>query len=91
MTHLKAQASNEVTEQNTMALWKGLPVLTRRDDHPRECQEIGLVALIFFFELLFSYVSLAISLYVFLTNLFSLILSLSANYPRHSRQRRSKI
>ena len=37
------------------------------------CQEIGLVALMFFFELLFSYVSLAISLYVFLTNLFSLI------------------
>ena len=29
-----------------------------------DCQEIGLVALMFFFELLFSYVSLAISLYV---------------------------
>ena len=36
MTHLRAQASNEVMEQNTMALWKGLPVLTRRDDDPRE-------------------------------------------------------
>ena len=36
MTHLKAQASNEVAEQNMMALWKGLPVLTRRDDHPSE-------------------------------------------------------
>ena len=29
------------------------------------CQEIGLVAFIFFFELLFSYVSLTISFYVF--------------------------
>ena len=37
------------------------------------CQEIGLVALMFFFELLFSYVSLTISCYFFLTNLFSLI------------------
>ena len=41
-----------------------------------QCQEIGLVVLMFFFELLFSYVSLTISLYVFLTNLFSLILFL---------------
>ena len=40
------------------------------------CQEIGLVAIMFFFELLFSYVSLAISFYVFLTNLFSIILFL---------------
>ena len=38
------------------------------------CQEIGLVTLMFFFELLFSYASLAISLYVSLTNLFSIIL-----------------
>ena len=37
------------------------------------CQEIGLVAFMFFFELLFSYVSLAISFYVSLTNLFSII------------------
>ena len=40
------------------------------------CQEIGLVALMFFFELLFSYVSLTISFYVSLTNLFSIILFL---------------
>ena len=46
------------------------------------CQEIGLVALIFFFELLFSYVSLGISLYVLLTNLFSLILSLICRLPK---------
>ena len=38
------------------------------------CQEIGLVAFMFFFELLFSYVSLTISLYVSFTNLFSIIL-----------------
>ena len=37
------------------------------------CQEIGLVTFMFFFELLFSYVSLAISFYVSLTNLFSII------------------
>ena len=40
------------------------------------CQEIGLVALMFFFELLFPYVSLATSFYVSLTNLFSIILFL---------------
>ena len=38
------------------------------------CQEIGLVALMFFFELLFSYVSSSISFYVSLANLFSIIL-----------------
>ena len=40
------------------------------------CQEIGLVAFMFFFELLFSYVFLAISFYVSFTNLFSIALSL---------------
>ena len=35
----------------------------------------------FFFELLFFYVSLAISFYVFLTNLFLLILSLICRLP----------
>ena len=40
------------------------------------CQEIGLVAFMFFFELLFSYVSSSISFYVPLTNLFSIILFL---------------
>ena len=38
------------------------------------CQEIGLVALIFFFELSFSYVSSSISFYVSLANLSSIIL-----------------
>ena len=37
------------------------------------CQEIGLVAFMFFFELLFSYDSSSISFYVSLTNLFSII------------------
>ena len=46
-----------------------------------DCQEIGLVALMFFFELLFLYVSLAISLYVFFTNLFSLIHFLICRLP----------
>ena len=40
------------------------------------CQEIGLVAFMFFFELLCPYVSLAISFYVSFTNLFSIILFL---------------
>ena len=51
-----------------------LRIVTRLDlKHEGCCQEIGLVALMFFFELLFSYVSLAISFYVSLTNLFSII------------------
>ena len=37
------------------------------------CQEIGLVAFMFFFELFFLYVSSSISFYVSLTNLFSII------------------
>ena len=45
-----------------------------KESQKRYCQEIGLVAFMFFFELLFSYVSLAISFYVSLTNLFSIIL-----------------
>ena len=40
------------------------------------CQEIGLVTFMFFFELLFSYLSLTIFFYVSLTNLFSIILFL---------------
>ena len=38
------------------------------------CQEIGLVTLMFFFELLFFYVSSSISFYVSFANLFSIIL-----------------
>ena len=59
----------------TIVRYKKTEVLTiaSRARNPQGCQEIGLVALMFFFELLFSYVSLAISLYVSLTNLFSLI------------------
>ena len=45
------------------------------------CQKIGLVGLMFFFELLFPYVSLAISFYVSLTNLFSIILFLICRLP----------
>ena len=48
----------------------GLILLDRIND----CQEIGLVALMFFFELLFSYVSSSISLYVSFADLFSIIL-----------------
>ena len=53
---------------DTLILPKGSCFVQRVD-----CQEIGLVASMFFFELLFFYVSLAISLYVSLTNLFSII------------------
>ena len=39
-----------------------------------QCQEIGLVAFMYFFELLFFYVSFAISFYISFTNSFSIIL-----------------
>ena len=45
------------------------------------CQEIGHVTFTFFFELLFSYVFLAISFYVSLTNLFLITLSLIWSLP----------
>ena len=47
-----------------------------KDGLSGNCQEIGLVAFMFFFELLFPYVSLTISFYVSLTNLLSIILLL---------------
>src|ERR1700743_1581160 len=46
------------------------------------CQEIGLVAIMFFFELLFSYVLPSISFYVSLTNLFSIIPFLICQSPK---------
>ena len=50
-----------------------------------DCQEIGLVTFMFFFELLFSYVSLQFpSMFPLLTYSQSFF-SLSADYPRHSR------
>ena len=56
-----------------------------------DCQEIGLVTIMFFFELVFSYVPLQFpSMFLLLTYSQSLI-PLSAQYPRHSRRRRSKI
>ena len=49
------------------------------------CQEIGLVALMFFFELLFSYVlSQFPSMFPLLIYSHSFF-SLSADYPRHTR------
>ena len=56
-----------------------------------DCQEIGLVAFMFFFELLFfMFLSPFPSMFLLLTYSQSFF-SLSADYPRHSRQRRSKI
>ena len=52
---------------------KGYPEVTKLGS---SCQEIGLVAFMFFFELLFSYVSLTISFYVSFTNLFPITLFL---------------
>ena len=55
------------------------------------CQEIGFVAFMFLFELLFSmFLSQFPSMFPLLTYSQSLIF-LSADHPRHSRQRRSKI
>ena len=63
--------------------WKHLLAPTKKngrfelaEESEMRCQEIGLVAFMFFFELLFSYVSFAISFYVPLANLFSIILFL---------------
>ena len=55
------------------------------------CQEIGLVALMFFFELLFSYVSSQFPFMFPLLTYYQLFFSLSGDYLRHSRRRRSKI
>ena len=49
------------------------PAPSNPDTPSHHCQEIGLVALMFFFELLFPYVPSSISFYVPLTNLFSII------------------
>ena len=49
------------------------PTIITPYDEESCCQEIGLVALMFFFELLFLYVPSSISFYVSLTNLFSII------------------
>jgi hypothetical protein len=34
--HIKPEAAKETPKESFVALWKGLPVFTRRDDHPRE-------------------------------------------------------
>ena len=61
------------------------------DDSGDTCQEIGLVTFMFFFELLFSYVSLQFSSMFPLLTYFQSFISLSADHPRHSRRRRSQI
>ena len=60
----------------TCALRQHICSIKRDGDGEEGCQEIGLVALMFFFEFIFSYVSLTISFYVSLTNLFLTILFL---------------
>ena len=60
----------------TVPITPGVYIRCMPAQEPALCQEIGLVAFMFFFELLFSYVPLTISLYVFLTNLSSIILFL---------------
>ena len=63
----------EITEEATF-IYDDLDGLLREADE--ECQEIALVAFMFFFELLFPYVPLTISFYVSLTNSFLIILFL---------------
>ena len=55
------------------------------------CQEIGLVALMFFFELFIFLCSPQFPSMFPLLTCFQSFFSLSANHPRHSRQRRNKI
>ena len=54
------------------------------------CQEIGLVAVIFFFKLLVSYVPFTISLYVLFLNLFSITHSLTCHLPETLKTKDSK-
>ena len=62
-----------------------------RDQRVHQCQEIGCIAIMFFFELLFSYDSSQFpSMFSLLTHSQSFF-SLSADYLRHSRRRRSQI
>ena len=71
---LQLQELISLMEERSKAVGTNLEEVNDRFDC--HCQEIGLVALMFFFELLFSYVSLAISFYVSFTNLFPIILFL---------------
>ena len=53
---------------------EAIEAILRAIQQPAEpCQEIGLVAIMFFFELLFSYVSSSISFYDSFANLFLII------------------
>ena len=85
----KAMTTGDVTNQQDILDWWDLNAkalgnihlrlhhtiqYNQRDAITAACQEIGLVAFMFFFELLFFYASLSISFYVSLTNLFSIIL-----------------
>ena len=77
----------EITEEPTGAICDNLDTLLREAN----CQEIGLVALMFFLNFYFLMFLLQFpSMFPLLTYSQSLF-SLSADYPRHSRQRRSKI
>ena len=69
----KLQEKNQWHNKIKMGKWYDGPKSRNRGNG---CHEIGLVAFMCFFELLFSYVSLTISFYVSFTNLFSFILFL---------------
>ena len=71
--NMATQSSPEVTttESSNKVIAAGSTAVS-----PSRCQEIGLVTFMFFFELLFSLCFFAISFYVSLTDLFSIILFL---------------
>src|ERR1700743_3137785 len=54
---------------------------------PQKCQEIGLVAFMFFFELLFSYVSSQFPSMFPLLTYSQTFFSLSADHPRHFKKK----
>ena len=77
---------DKIWEATRAAIVEGGKTVEEAVEILRSCQEIGLVTLMFFFELLFSYVSLAISLYDSLLLTYpQSFFSLSADYLRHSR------
>ena len=75
--------SNKLDENGSAMEWE---LMRGCQDDGRGCQEIGFVGIMFFFELLFL-CFFTISLYVFLTNLFSIVHSLICQSPERLKKK----
>ena len=83
-------SSVHISPSSPCATWNVLLSEKNRFWECQGCQEIELVAFMFFFELLFSYVSSQFPSMFSLPTYSQSFFPLSADYPRHSRQRRSE-